>query len=473
MTANRDAVVVGAGPNGLAAAIELARAGRSVLLVEAEVQPGGGARSAEVTLPGLIHDVCSSVHPMAVASPFFRSLPLEEHGLSWIHPDAPLAHPFDDGSAAVAERSLDVCAQGLAADGPTWRKVFDPIVRHGNDLLQEILAPPHVPRHPLVLARFGVRGALPITVVAKEFHTDRARALLGGMAAHAILPLTRPPTGGVALMFGILAHLVGWPFARGGSGRLVEALVAHLQSLGGEVSTGHRVRSLADVPPARVTMFDVTPRQLARIAGDRLPPRYQRGLERFRYGPGVFKLDWALDGPIPWKAEECGRAGTVHVGGTLEEMTSAEDSVWRGEHPDRPFVLLAQPTLFDPTRAPEGRHIAWAYCHVPNGSTVDMTDRIEAQIERFAPGFRDRILARSAMSPADLERFDANCVGGDISGGAQTLWQIAARPVLRLDPYTTPAEGIYLCSSSTPPGAGVHGMCGYHAARSALRGVLR
>jgi phytoene dehydrogenase-like protein len=293
------------------------------------------------------------------------------------------------------------------------------------------------------------------------------------MAAHAILPLTRPPTGGVALMFGILAHLVGWPFAGGGSGRLVEALVAHLQSLGGEVSTGHRVRSLADVPPARATLFDVTPRQLAGIAGDRLPPQYRRGLERFRYGPGVFKLDWALDGPIPWKAEECVRAGTVHVGGTLEEMTSAENSVWRGEHSDRPFVLLAQPTLFDPTRAPGGRHIAWAYCHVPNGSTVDMTDRIEAQIERFAPGFRDRILSRSAMSPADLERYDANCVGGDISGGAQTLWQIAARPVLGLDPYATPAEGIYLCSSSTPPGAGVHGMCGYHAARSALRGVLR
>jgi phytoene dehydrogenase-like protein len=466
----RDAIVVGAGPNGLAAGIELARAGRSVLVLEAQPRPGGGLRSEELTLPGFVHDVCSSVHPLGAASPFIRSLPLDELGVVWANPDAPLAHPLDDGTSAVLERSVSETARSLGSDAAAWRRVFAPLVRDGWALVDDLLGPPvHVPRHPVALARFGLRGALPATALARAFRTDGARALLSGMAAHAILPLDRPPTGAVALVFGFLGHLVGWPFVRGGSERLAEGMVSHLGSLGAEVSTGVHVGTTTDVPPARATLFDVTPGQLARIARDRLPDGYVRALERYRYGPGVFKIDWALDAPIPWSAEGCRRAGTVHVGGTLEEVAAAERAVWRGEHPERPFTVLAQPTLFDPTRAPNGKHIAWAYCHVPNGSVLDMTERIEAQVERFAPGFRERILARAAMTTADLERHDENLVGGDIAGGAQTLRQVIGRPLLRVDPYATPADGMYLCSSSTPPGGGVHGMCGYHAARSALR----
>ena len=466
--------MVGSGPNGLAAAIELARSGLSVLVVEAEDRAGGGSRSAELTLPGYVHDVCSAAHPVGAASPFFRSLPLEELGLRWVHPAAPLAHPLDDGAAAVAERSLDETAKGLGGDGSQWSRLFGPLVRDGFDLVEDILAPPvHFPRHPIALARMGVRAARPAVALAGRFETEGARGLMAGMAAHSVLPLSQLPTGGVALFFGLLAHLVGWPVAEGGSQRIADALVTHLGSLGGEIRTGHRVRSLADLPPARVTMFDLTPRQLARIAGSALPLGYRRRLERFRYGPAVFKLDWALDGPIPWKAGACRRAATVHVGGTLEEIVAAEDAAARGQHPGAPFVILAQPSLFDLTRAPTGRHTVWAYCHVPNGSTVDMTERIEAQVERFAPGFRDRILARSVMPPREVERHNQNCVGGDISGGAQTIAQLLARPVPRVDPYATPNPGIFLCSSSTPPGAGVHGMCGYHAARSALRRAPR
>ena len=474
MTGEFDAVVVGAGPNGLAAAIEIARTGRRVVVHEAQDQPGGGVRSAELTLPGFTHDVCSAVHPWPPASPFFRSLPDEAHGPSWVHPDAPLAHPLDDGSVAILERSLEDCARGFGPDGPAWRSLLEPLVSRGRAIVEEALGPPlHVPRHPLALAGFGLRGAGSARRLAGRFRTKRVRALIAGLAAHSILPLDQLPTGAVALVFGVLGHLVGWPFAEGGSQRIADALVAHLTDLGGEVRTGQRVAALHEVPSCDALLMDVTPRALAAIAGDRLPTWYRRALERFRYGPGVFKVDWALDAPIPWTADECQRAGTVHVGGTLEEIADGEAAVWRGSHPERPFVILAQPTLFDPSRAPEGRHIAWAYCHVPNGSTLDMTDRIESQIERFAPGFRDRILARATMGPSDLERHDENCVGGDISGGAQTLRQIIARPVLGPDPYATPAKGIYLCSSSTPPGAGVHGMCGYHGARSALRRALR
>lgn len=474
MSPKLDAVVVGSGPNGLAAAIELARSGRLVQVLEAEDRPGGGARSEELTLPGFLHDVCSAAHPLATVSPFFRSLPLGDLGLRWVHPDAPLAHPLDDGTAAVLERSLEETADGLGRDGPPWRRMFGPLVRDGQDLVEEVLGPPiHAPRHPVALARFGGRGALPSVALARRFTTDGARALFGGMAAHSVLPLSRFPTGAVALFFGLLGHLVGWPVAEGGSQRIADVLLTHLRSLGGTVETGQRVRSLADVPPSRVVMFDLTARQVARIAGDALPPRYRRRLERFRYGPAVFKVDWALDGPIPWKAEGCRRAATVHVGGELEEIASGEAAVWRGVHPERPFLILVQPSLFDPGRAPPGRHTAWAYCHLPNGSTFDMTERIEAQVERFAPGFRDLILARSVMSPRDIERHNENCVGGAISGGAQTLSQLVARPAPRIDPYATPSPGIFLCSSSTPPGAGVHGMCGYHAARSALRRALR
>jgi phytoene dehydrogenase-like protein len=470
MKTRHDAVVVGSGPNGLAAAIELARAGRSVLVLEAEEEAGGGSRSGELTLPGFVHDICSAAHPAGAASPFFRSLPLGDHGLRWVHPDAPLAHPLDDGSAVLLERSLHETAAGMGADGPRWRKLFGPLVREGNELIEDLLDPPvHVPKHPVAMARFGVRAARSSLGLAKRFETEGARALLGGMAAHSVLPLSRLPTGAVALFFGLLGNVVGWPVAEGGSQRIADALIAHLRSLEGDIQTGRRVRSMSDVPPATAVLFDVTPRQLARIGGAELPSGYRTRLEKFRHGPAVFKLDWALDGPIPWKAEPCLRAATVHVGGTLEEIAASEEAVARGDHPEWPFLILVQPTLFDPTRAPAGRHIGWAYCHVPNGSTVDMTQRMEAQVERFAPGFRDRILARNVMSPADIERHNENCIGGDISGGAQTLRQLIARPVPRLNPYATPNPKLFLCSSSTPPGAGVHGMCGYHAARSALR----
>jgi phytoene dehydrogenase-like protein len=468
-----DAVVVGSGPNGLAAAIELARSGRSVLVLEAADRPGGGTRSAELTLPRFVHDVCSAVHPLAAASPFLAGLPQEALGLAWVQPNVPVAHPLDGDTAAVAERSLDATATQLGRDGRGWRRLFAPLVRHSKDLIDDILAPPHLPRHPLALARFGVRGIRSSMGLATLFENDGARALLGGMGAHSALPLSQLPTGAVGLMFGMLAHTVGWPIPRGGSGRIAEALLTHYRSLGGELVTSHRVRSISDVPPARAILFDVTPRQLARIMGDHLPSRYRRALEGFRHGPGAYKVDWALDGPIPWRAEGCARAGTVHVGGTLREVAESEAAAWRGSHAERPFLILAQPSLFDASRAPEGRHTAWAYCHVPNGSTVDMTARIEAQVERFAPGFRDRILARHVMSPVDFELHNENLLGGDISGGVMNLRQVFFRPVPRLDPYRTPLAGVYLCSSSTPPGPGVHGMCGYYAARSALRGSLR
>ncbi len=467
-----DAVIVGAGPNGLAAAITIAREGRSVVLLEGHDTIGGGTRSAELTLPGFVHDVCSAIVPLALASPFFASLSLERLGLDFVHPPAALAHPLDDGSVALLERSVDATARRLDADGPAYRRLMEPLVSRADALLPDVLGQLRVPRHPLVLARFGLSGIRSVRALASRFEGQAARALLGGIGAHSMLPLDRSPSAAVALVLGMLAHAVGWPVARGGSQRIADALAAQLRSLGGEIVTGEWVDSLDDLPPSRAILMDVTPRQLLRIAGHRLPAGYRRSLERFRYGPGVFKVDYALDGPVPWKAEECSSAGTVHLGGTLEEMAAAEEVVAKGEHPERPLVLLAQQSLFDPSRAPDGKHTLWAYCHVPHGSTVDMTERIEDQIERFAPGFRDRILGRSVMSPTDLERHNPNYVGGDINGGLQSLLQTFARPTLRPVPYSTPLRGLYLCSSSTPPGGGVHGMCGYHAARAALRGVL-
>jgi phytoene dehydrogenase-like protein len=467
-----ESIVVGAGPNGLAAAIVLARAGLSVRVLEAGDSVGGGARSAELTLPGFVHDVCSAIHPLGVASPFFRSLPLAEHGLEWVDPPAALAHPFDDGTAILLERSPDATVHGLGEDEKPWSRLFGPLARAADSLLDDVLAPLRVPAHPLALARFGVRAPLPATTVARlSFGEARARGVFAGLAAHSMLPLSRPPTAAFGLVLGLLAHAVGWPLPRGGSQRLSDALASYLRLLGGEIEPGRRVESLAELGDADVVLLDVTPRGLLGLAGDRLPPLYRRRLERYRYGPGVFKLDWALDGPIPWRAEECGRAGTVHLGGTLEEIGASEAAPARGNVAERPFVLLAQQSLFDPTRAPAGQHTAWAYCHVPSGSTVDVTELIEAQVERFAPGFRDRILARSALGPADLERYNPNYVGGDINGGAATLSQLFTRPVARLSPYTTPLPGVFLCSASTPPGGGVHGMCGYHAARAALRFV--
>jgi phytoene dehydrogenase-like protein len=466
-----DAIVVGSGPNGLSAAITLARAGRSVVVYEARETIGGGSRSAELTLPGFVHDICSAIHPLALASPFFRTLPLEQHGVEWIHPSAPLAHPLDDGTAAILERSVEATGATLDCDAVAYRKLMTPLAADWDKILDFVQAPLRLPRYPFALPRFGLQAIRSAMGLAKSlFKGERARALFAGMAAHSMLPLEQPPSAGFGLLVGMLGHAVGWPMPRGGSQKIVDALASYLRSLGGEIVTGMEVKSIDALPSARAILFDVTPRQLLRIAGQRLPGGYQHQLQRYRYGPGVFKVDFALDGPVPWKAEACLRAGTVHVGGTLEQIAAAERTMSKGEHPERPFVLTAQQSLFDPTRAPEGKQTLWAYCHVPNGSTFDMTERIEAQIERFAPGFRDRILARSVINSVELEQYNANYVGGDINGGVQDLWQFFTRPTLQLVPYpyATPAKGIYICSSSTPPGGGVHGMCGYFAARAAL-----
>lgn len=462
-------IVVGAGPNGLAAAITLARAGRSVMLLEGRDTVGGGARSAELTLPGFTHDVCSAVHPLAVASPFLRALPLAEYGLKWVHSPAPLAHPFDDGTAALVERSVWLTSESLGADAEAYRRLMAPLVADWSKLAPELLGPVTLPAHPLALGRFGLLALQPATRLAgNRFQGERARAIFGGLSAHSMLPLEQPLSAAFGLVLGILAHAVGWPVARGGSQKISDALASLLRSLGGDISTGTTVRSLYDLPPHDAALLDVTPRQLLNLAGERLPAGYRRALKRYRYGPGVFKLDWALEAPIPWNAPDCRRAATVHLGGTLGEIASSEREAWAGEQPERPFVILVQPSLFDPTRAPAGKHTAWAYCHVPNGSTFDMTRQVEDQVERFAAGFKDRVLARSVMSPSSLERYNANYVGGDINGGVQDLWQLFTRPVPRLVPYSTPVRELFLCSSSTPPGGGVHGMCGYHAARAAM-----
>ncbi len=470
-----DAIVVGSGPNGLAAAITLARAGRSVRVYEAKATVGGGARSMELTLPGFLHDVCSAIHPLGIGSPFFRSLPLEQYGLQWIQPSAPLAHPFDDGTAAILERSIEATGAGLGLDARAYQELMAPLVAHWDILADALLGPLRLQmiRHPLIMAEFGLKAIRSSQKLARSlFKGEPARALFAGMSAHSMLPLEQPPSAAFGLVLGILGHVVGWPVPRGGSQKIAGALAAYLRSLGGEIVTDTEIKSLDALPAARAILFDVTPRQLLSIAGEHLPGRYRRKLQGYRYGPGVFKVDFALDGPVPWKALECERAGTVHVGGTLEEIAAAERAVWKGEYPENPFVIVAQQSLFDPARAPEGKQTLWAYCHVPNGSTFDMTGRIEAQIERFAPGFRARILARHIMNPAELERYNANDIGGDINGGVQDLRQLFTRPTARLVPYSTPAKGIYLCSSSTPPGGGVHGMCGYFAAQAALHEVL-
>jgi phytoene dehydrogenase-like protein len=464
-----DAVVVGSGPNGLAAAITLAREGLGVCLLEAETTIGGGTRSLELTLPGFVHDLCSAVHPMGVGSPFFRTLPLAEHGLTWIHPPLPLAHPLDEGPAARLERGVEATAAALGPDARAYRRFVGPFAERWDNLAEDLLAPLSPPRHPVLASRFFLRALRSATASARRFRSEPARALVAGNAAHGGLPLDRPPTGALALALMALAHAVGWPIPRGGTQRLADALAACLVDLGGEIVAGFPVRSLRDIPPSRAVLLDVTPAQLLKIAGQELPPGYRRRLARFRYGPAAFKLDWALAGPIPWRDPACAEAGTVHLGGTLAEIAASERKVWEGRTPERPFVLLSQPSRFDPQRAPANGHTAWAYCHVPRGSTVDMTDRMEAQVERFAPGFRDLVLARSVIAPAELERRNANHVDGSIDGGLHDLRQMIARPVPSLDPYATPLRGVYLCSSSTPPGSGVHGMCGFHAARSALR----
>jgi phytoene dehydrogenase-like protein len=469
-----DAIVIGAGPNGLAAAIELARAGKSVLVLEAAETVGGGTRTAELTLPGFRHDVCSAVHPLAASSSFFRSLPLAAYGLEWIEPPVPLAHPLDDGTAVVLDRSVEATAAALGPDAGAYRRLVGPLVARWSGITEDLLGPPPIPpHHPFALAWFGLEAILPATSLARLwFRGERARALFAGMAAHSILPLERPGSAAYGLILAMAGHAVGWPIARGGSQAIADALASYLRDLDGEIDTGRRVASLSDLPPADVLLFDVSPINLVSIAGDRLPDRYRRKLERYRHGPAAFKLDWALDAPIPWSAPECLKAGTVHLGGGLGEIALSERQAWQGTHTERPYIILSQPSLFDPTRAPNGKHTAWAYCHVPNlrvARSEDMSERIEAQVERFAPGFRGRILARHVMTPADFESYNPNYVGGDVIGGAQDLAQFFARPVMSRSPYTTPAKGIYLCSASTPPGGGVHGMCGQHAAQVVLR----
>jgi phytoene dehydrogenase-like protein len=465
------AVVVGSGPNGLSAAILLAQAGLKVEVREAAPVAGGATRSGELTLPGFLHDLGSAVHPMAVSSPFFSTLALHVHGLNWIWSPAPLAHPLDDGTAVMLERDVQGTAdQFESTDRTAYRELFEPLVRNWRTLAGEVLRPLGVPRHPLLLARFGIRAMQPATVLAKSsFRHPRARAAFAGLAAHSVLRLEEPLSAAFGLIMGAAAHAVGWPIPEGGAQRIGDALSGMLASLGGRIRTGCRVESLEELGPRDLIMCDVTPRQFLQLAGSRLPSGFRHSLERYQYGPGVFKMDWALREPIPWKAQECLRAATVHLGGTLEEIAASERAAWKGEAPVRPFVLLAQPTVFDPSRAPAGQHTVWAYCHVPNGWRGSAVEQIETQIERFAPGFRECVLASRAHSPHEMQCWDANLMGGDISGGAPNWKQFVLRPTWRR--YGTPLKGVYLCSSSTPPGGAVHGMCGYYAAKWALNSL--
>jgi phytoene dehydrogenase-like protein len=466
-----DAVVVGAGPNGLSAAIVLARAGLSVLVREANSTIGGGARSLPLTLPGFVHDIGSAVHPMAVASPFFRSLPLSEHGLHWIQPPLPLVHPLDGAPPAVLGHSIGETAATIGPDGEAYRRLLQPLVRNWDLLIPEILSPPiHLPSHPFALAEFGIRALWPAAWLNKlVFRGERAKALFAGLAAHSIVPLEKVASSAIGLVMAASGHACGWPIPRGGAQQISEALAAYLRSMGGTIETDAPVASVDSLPPSRAVLFDLSPRQVAKIAGNRLPQGYLNNLRRFAYGPGIFKVDWALAAPIPWRDPECTRTATLHIGGSAGEISASESAAWNGKFDGKPFLLLAQQSLFDPSRAPAGRHTGWAYCHVPNGSTLDVTEAMESQVERFAPGFRDLILARATRNTTQMEEWNANLIGGDIGGGANNLQQLLFRPTLSFDPYRTPANGMYICSSSTPPGGGVHGMCGYHAARSALR----
>jgi phytoene dehydrogenase-like protein len=468
MSRTTKACVIGAGPNGLAAAIVLAQAGLSVHIFEAESTPGGALRTMELTLPGFLHDFGSAIHPLGAGSPFFSSLPLQQHGLEWVHSPAPLAHPLDDGTAVVLERDLKSAAAALGQDGRTWTQLMKPFVEHWSEFGPEVLRPmTSIPKHPLLLARFGMNALLSAKLTANQFRYARTRALFAGLAAHSFLSLYEPLSGAFGMLLGVLAHAVGWPFPRGGSQSLTNALCSYLATLGGEVKTSSRVDSISALRGYDLFLCDVTPRQLLAIASEQLSASYKRQLNNFRYGPGVFKVDFALREPIPWKAADCLRAGTVHVGGSFDDIAASETAMKNGQVPERPFVLLAQPSLFDPSRAPTGNQTVWAYCHVPNGSTIDMLPRLEGQIERFAPGFRETVLARHVFFPADLEKMDANLIGGDIVGGQMDVRQVLFRPTWR--GYATSASNIYICSSSTPPGGGVHGMCGYNAATMALK----
>ncbi len=468
-----DAVVVGAGPNGLAAAITLAYAGRSVVVLEAADTVGGGTRSAPLTLPGFMHDVCSAVHPLGFASPIIESMPQAELGLRWLQPELPLAHPLDGRPAAVLHRSVSETAEQFGAGAHRYRRLLDPLLERWEPILHSVLQPLlSRPRHPLMLARFGMRALPPATAIGRYLRDESASALFGGCAAHAFLPLSRPLTGSFGTILLMSGHAVGWPVAAGGSQAVADAMAAYLRSLGGEIRTGTNVTALADVPAHRVVLFDTHPQHLASIAADDLPSRYRRQLTRFKSGPAAWKVDYALDGPVPWTDEACRRAGTIHLGGTSAEIAAAEADVARGRMPERPFVVAAQPSIVDPSRAPAGKHTLWAYAHVPNGYDGDATEALERQVERFAPGFRDLVLARNVMTPAALEAYNPNYRGGDITGGSHRGTQLVFRPTRALHSYRTPNPAIWLCSASTPPGGGVHGMCGHNAARAVLRGPL-
>ncbi|HEV9037640.1 MAG TPA: NAD(P)/FAD-dependent oxidoreductase [Puia sp.] len=467
-----DAVVVGSGPNGLAAAILLQQQGLSVLLIEAKSDIGGGLRSAGLTLPGFVHDICSSVHPLGIASPFFSSLPLKDHGLEWVESPIAAAHALDGGRAVCLMRSVAATARGVGADENSYRRLLDPLVEDWPELMPQILGPLRFPKHPLMMARFGLEGLRSVAALARRFDTMEARGLLAGMAAHAMQPLTNLTTAAVALLFLLAGHGKGWPFPKGGSARLANALADYFRKLGGVIQTGSPVTDLGQLPPAKALLLDLTPRQLLQLGGHRWTSLYAWQLERYRYGMGVFKIDWALAEPTPFPAMDCRQAATVHLGNSFEEIAAGEAGTIRGVHAEKPFVLFTQTSLFDPSRAPAGKQTAWAYCHVPGGSRRDMTDVIESQVERFAPGFRDRILARHVMDSAQIESYNPNYVGGDINGGIMDIGQLFTRPVLRRSPYRTSAKGIYICSSATPPGGGVHGMCGYYAAKRALRDVF-
>ncbi|WP_026464140.1 phytoene desaturase family protein [Adhaeribacter aquaticus] len=468
-----DAVVIGSGPNGLAAAITMQEAGLSVLILEGKETIGGGLRTKALTLPGFQHDVCSAIHPLAASSPFLAKLPLHQHGLEFIYPEFSAAHPVDTGGAALLINSLLETARLLGPDAKAYENLMQPIVKNWTGLAPDILGPLTFPKHPINMAQFGVQAIKPATFLANRFKTREARGLWAGMAAHSMQPLSKITTSAIGLVLMAAAHLNGWPIPQGGSQTIANALASYFTSLGGKIETNFYVQSLVQLPSAHAVLFDVTPKQLLQIAGLKFSSLYTRQLQNYRYGMGVFKVDWALDGPIPFTSPECNQAATVHLGNTLEEIAVAENQTWQGKHPDKPFVLLAQPSQFDSLRAPATKHTAWAYCHVPNGSTMDMTNAIEKQVERFAPGFRDRILAKHTMNTVQMQEHNPNYIGGDINGGVIDVGQLFTRPALRRSPYRTSAKGLYICSSSTPPGGGVHGMCGYHAATRALQDIFK
>ncbi|MBN9296016.1 MAG: NAD(P)/FAD-dependent oxidoreductase [Filimonas sp.] len=468
-----DAVVVGAGPNGLAAAINLQLHGLSVLVIEAKDTIGGGMRTAELTLPGFRHDVCSAVHPMAAASPFFTSLPLENFGLEYLYPDVYAAHPLDNGNAVALYDSLEQTAEGLGNDSDTYTALIEPIVNDWTEIDKDLLGPLRIPRYPMPFTRFGLKAISAASTLVKRFATTEARALWAGMAAHAVQPLSNLTTSAIGLVLLSAAHRKGWPVPKGGSQTLADALAAYFTHLGGKIETGTKITSLAQLPTAKAVVFDLPPAQLLKIAGHTFSPLYRWQLNNFKYGMGVYKVDWALDDVVPFTSDVARKAGTLHLGGTFEEIATAEAQTAKGKHPDHPFVLLAQQSVIDASRAPQGKHTLWGYCHVPNGSTENMTDKIEQQVERFAPGFRDRILARHVMNTQDLESYNANYIGGDINGGSLDITQLFTRPALRSSPYRTSKKGIYICSASTPPGGGVHGMGGYHASVQVLKDIFK